>query len=122
MSYVTSVIIVVGYASPAFEEAVTAPSEFGLGGMETSFRELDMDASGGTKYPGGNVYAAGLNYADPDFLTAWLDALPWYGWGVATISTEGAYESIRVYDGPGDPTVIRPGEPPTPSPAIETPE
>jgi hypothetical protein len=105
VSYVTSVYIVTGYASKAFDEAVTAPSDFGRGGLDTQFRALDTDAAGGTKYPSGDVYGAGLNYADPDVLAAWCDALPWSAWGVVTISTEGAYESLRVYL-PGQPPIV----------------
>lgn len=111
MSYVTSVVIVVGYATKEFEEAVTAENDFGRGELVTAFRALDMAGAGGTKYPGTDVFAAGLNYADAEALRAWLDALPWYGFGVVTISTEGAYEQIRIYQGKRPPTVIDVPEP-----------
>ena len=106
MSCVTSVYIVTGYATPEFERAVTAEGDFGHGGaLLTAFASLDTDAAGGTKHPGGNVYAAGLNYADTDAIGAWLDALPWSDFGMASISTEGGYDEVRIYT-PGKPPVV----------------
>lgn len=97
MSYVTSVVIVVDWSSTDFEAAVTAPSDFGRGEAETQFRAINMDGAGGTKYPGTDVYAAGLNYADREALIAWLDALPWSSWGVVTIDSEGSWPIAKVY-------------------------
>lgn len=101
MSYVTSITIAVDYAPPDFEAAVTAPSNFGReGALVTSLRALDMDASGGTKYPSHSVFAAGLNYADREALVAWVDALPWRDdltHGVVVIDSEGDSPEVLVY-------------------------
>lgn len=100
MSYVTSVTVVVTYASPEFREAVTRPHRFRSGEeWADAFRELDMDAAGGTKGSYHAVFAAAINYADRETLRAWADALPWldFVYGIVLVDSEGHAPEVWTY-------------------------
>jgi hypothetical protein len=111
MSYVTSVTIVMDYATPEFEAAVTAPHRFRADTeWQDSFARINTDEAGGSKIPSHDVFAAGLNYCERDWLRAWADGLPWQSWGVVVVDTEGDAPEVWTY-GVSATRSVRPGLP-----------
>lgn len=108
MSYVTSITVVVDYASAELRAALLASSDFGREeGYQTALRELNRDQAGGTKLTGHRVFAAGINYADREALRVWADALPWgVTNGVVLVSTEGDHAEAWVYADPVQPVNV----------------
>lgn len=74
MSYITDVVVFVGYAPPDIEAALIESQE---GQRGSALRRIDFAAAGGSKVFTSRVYGAAFNYFDPEAFGAWIAALAW---------------------------------------------